>query len=656
MQHPLGDGVVVDAVVFVQDRMVPIDSKFPLENFRRAREVEDEGEKRRARAAVRRATCASTSTRSPRSTSGPASGTCDFALMYVPAEAVYAEIAADGRRGGARGLRRRAGASSRSRRASSTRTSRRSRWACAGIELQENAREVHQNLAELARLWDRVGEPLEKLGAHLVNAQKQYERDLAGASTASPTRLETIAEKADARSRSSRRRRACRCCRPPDADPIERPRRAPPATRRVRLPAPSPSCRIRRFSRSPYEPQSHLRDRQAQVRPRAPARARRSTGWCPSMMEELLFDDILYGNRAREEHRRFQQVLGFVADEVLEIQDLLEEVLAGPRAARRDPGRPRQDARLGPGHGLPAAGPDGRAARRRPSSPGSRSRRPEIASAASELYCAAARSPTTSSSAIRSSSSATARSAARWRRRRGCASRSALGYVFSLHPRFASPEGGKFWFQEFSADYGKPSSYARMRPTLEGGDVLVLREDLLAIGYSERTEKTTIERLAESFKSRKSPIKRILVVAIPPARSYMHLDTVFTMISQDECLVYGPMILPDGAEEADVYECDLTKREITWTTEKDLLSALQGAEARPEADPLRRRAIRSPSGASSGPTAPTRSRWRRASSSSTTATRRTAAELARAGYTVVDEADLLLGREELELWKPARST
>ena len=50
----------------------------------------------------------------------------------------------------------------------------------------------------------------------------------------------------------------------------------------------------------------------------------------PSMMEELLFDDILYGDRAREEHRRFQQVLGYVADEVLEVQDLLEEVLQVP--------------------------------------------------------------------------------------------------------------------------------------------------------------------------------------------------------------------------------------------------------------------------------------------------------------------------------------
>src|SRR5437868_4774076 len=47
----------------------------------------------------------------------------------------------------------------------------------------------------------------------------------------------------------------------------------------------------------------------------------------PSMMEELLFDDILYGARAREEHRRFQQVLGFVTDEVLDSQTLLAQVL-----------------------------------------------------------------------------------------------------------------------------------------------------------------------------------------------------------------------------------------------------------------------------------------------------------------------------------------
>src|ERR1700704_4137545 len=46
----------------------------------------------------------------------------------------------------------------------------------------------------------------------------------------------------------------------------------------------------------------------------------------PPMMAQLLFDDILYGQVAREEHRRFQQLIRFVADEVFDIQDLLEEI------------------------------------------------------------------------------------------------------------------------------------------------------------------------------------------------------------------------------------------------------------------------------------------------------------------------------------------
>ncbi len=70
-----------------------------------------------------------------------------------------------------------------------------------------------------------------------------------------------------------------------------------------------------------------------------------------------------------------------------------------------------------------------------------------------------------------------------------------------------------------------------------------------------RSGPTARRRGLAELRLEETPFRHaILVVAMPPARSYMHLDTVFTMISQDECLVYGPMILPDGAEEADVYE------------------------------------------------------------------------------------------------------
>jgi arginine deiminase len=367
----------------------------------------------------------------------------------------------------------------------------------------------------------------------------------------------------------------------------------------------------------------------------------------PAMMEESLFDDILFGARAREEHRRFQQVLGYVADEVLEAQQLLAEVLAvgehrdavlqdlaaslhwGPDMdyRLRDLGAEDLALALIAGIEKPAR---------------------EEAQSSSELYWLPPapnyffqRDPlvVVGDRVIRCSMATPARV------------REPLlsGYIFQYHPRFARPDG-VFLFQEFSAEFAPATSYARMRPTLEGGDILVLRPDLLAIGYSERTEKTTIERLAESLKAQRSPIRRIVVVAIPPARSTMHLDTVFTAISREECLVYGPMILAGGEEEADVYQCDLTRREISWRSEKDLLTALktQGLDLAPVRcggdDPIAERREQWTDGANAFALAPGIILLYDRNV-------RTAEELGRAGYRVVDEADLLLGREELDVRK-----
>ncbi|HEY3204153.1 MAG TPA: DNA recombination protein RmuC [Thermoanaerobaculia bacterium] len=193
-QHPLGDGVVVDAVVFVRDRIVPIDSKFPLENYRRAREVEDEAEKKRGRQQFARDVKRHVDTIAEKYIR-PASGTCDFAFMYVPAEAVYAEILADGEDAALADY------------AASRRVipvSPRLLYAylstvalgLRGIAMAENAREIHQNLGELARLWERVEAPFEKIGSHLTNVQKQYE-ETSRAFDRFTTRLQTIAEKAE---------------------------------------------------------------------------------------------------------------------------------------------------------------------------------------------------------------------------------------------------------------------------------------------------------------------------------------------------------------------------------------------------------------------------------------------------------------------------
>ncbi len=372
----------------------------------------------------------------------------------------------------------------------------------------------------------------------------------------------------------------------------------------------------------------------------------------PSMMEELLFDDILYGNRAREEHRRFQQVLGYVCDEVLEVQDLLEEVLQVPeqRAAILDDlGKtlgwgPDMDYRLRDltAEQLAAALVTGI---EKPAS--------EMAREASELYWLPPipnyffqRDPlvVVGERAIRASMATPAR------QREPLLS----GYVLSLHPRFANPGGREVLVPGVLGRLrrGPPPSRACV-PRSRGETSWCCARTCWRSAIRSEPRKRRSSGWPKSFKKLKSPVKRILVVAVPPARSYMHLDTVFTMISQDECLVYGPMILPDGAEEADVYECDLTKREITWTTEKDLLSALKAQKL--DLKPIRC--------GGEDPIAERREQWTDGANAFALApgvvliydrNEATAAELARAGYTVVDEADLLLGREELELWKPSR--
>jgi len=363
----------------------------------------------------------------------------------------------------------------------------------------------------------------------------------------------------------------------------------------------------------------------------------------PSMMRDLLFDDILFGARAREEHRRFQKILGLVAEEVLDVRDLLEEVLADPARKTALLGDLARD--LGWNAGLTA--------RLEPLSPsalaaalieGVPREEPAISDSIDSLFLLPPvpnyffqRDPAVvvGDRVVRASMATPARL------------REPLlsGAVFAHHPRFARP-GGPFWFREFSSAWGPPVSWARMRPTLEGGDVLVLREDLLAIGYSERTEKTTIERLAEALKREKSPVKRIVVVGIPPARSYMHLDTVFTVVSEGEALCYGPMILAGGAEEADVYEADLTKREITWTTANDLLSALRAR--RLDLSPI-------PCGGAD-PIDQQREQWTDGANAFALApgiivcyerNERTAEQLAAHGFAIVRDDDLLLGRTEL---------
>jgi len=88
---------------------------------------------------------------------------------------------------------------------------------------------------------------------------------------------------------------------------------------------------------------------------------------------------------------------------------------------------------------------------------------------------------------------------------------------------------------------------------LEGGDVLVVRDDLIVIGYGHRTKFPTILELSKKLLSR--TVNSIITVALPDNRQYMHLDTVFTILNDDQCVVYSPAILGSqrlGLRKADI--------------------------------------------------------------------------------------------------------
>ena len=100
-------------------------------------------------------------------------------------------------------------------------------------------------------------------------------------------------------------------------------------------------------------------------------------------------------------------------------------------------------------------------------------------------------------------------------------------FIFEYHPKYKNVPR---WY-----DRGETSS-------LEGGDILVLSPKVLAVGISQRTREDSIDTLAETILSYDGTFRKVLAFNIPKTRSFMHLDTVFTMVDRDKFTVH-PNIL-----------------------------------------------------------------------------------------------------------------
>jgi arginine deiminase len=361
----------------------------------------------------------------------------------------------------------------------------------------------------------------------------------------------------------------------------------------------------------------------------------------PDMMGSLLFDDILDGDEAREEHDGFRKVLAQAGVEVLDSQYLLADVVGDAEVRKRL--LDELEAEYGVAYSLVRQLyelPDRELACtlvegiRAPveASDVDRQRFFDVYPVPNYFF---QRDPqVVLGNRVVISSMATAA-----REREPLLART----VFENHP---AASGAKI-FEIDVPPSGAPQHNPHFPyPSLEGGDVLVASPEVVLVGLTERTNRRGIEVLAEYLR-RETPFRHLIMVELPRKRSYMHLDTVFTLIDRNLCLAYLPVIQPGGTESAHIYHVDLTAKQLTFTLKGSLLQEL--AELGLELEVV-------PCGGAEGAIDQQREQWTDGANAFAIApglillyrrNHKTLAELAKRGWRVLDEREVAEGRHDL---------
>jgi len=138
-------------------------------------------------------------------------------------------------------------------------------------------------------------------------------------------------------------------------------------------------------------------------------------------------------------------------------------------------------------------------------------------------------------------------------------------FIFRRHPEFRA--------MGFLID--GPAERSRFI-TIEGGDVVVLARNVLAVGVSERSTADSVERLASACAQAYGEDIIVFAVVLPRERACIHLDMVFTAVDRDAALVYAPIIT--GRGRARVVRIDAEAGgSLRFTEEEGLLQGLWGA-------------------------------------------------------------------------------
>ncbi len=102
--------------------------------------------------------------------------------------------------------------------------------------------------------------------------------------------------------------------------------------------------------------------------------------------------------------------------------------------------------------------------------------------------------------------------------------------IYTFHPDFA---GARIWWGDPEQDWGLA--------TLEGGDVMPVGNGIVLIGMSERSSRQAISQVAAALFEN-GAAERVIVAGMPKLRAAMHLDTVFTFADRDWVTIYPDIV------------------------------------------------------------------------------------------------------------------
>ena len=257
----------------------------------------------------------------------------------------------------------------------------------------------------------------------------------------------------------------------------------------------------------------------------------------PSNVDELLFDEILWVKRARQEHDGFADTLRDLDVDVLMFGDLLAETLKDGEARQWLLERSVSERSLGPTLVAPVRefldSLDVTALVRHLVGGLTRA---ELGYAGPSLRLATLPDdgfvlpPLPNHMFTRDTScwiynGVSINPMAKQARRRET---SHVEAVYRFHPLFRAAS--------YHTWYGGDGADAQ-GATVEGGDVLVLGNGAVMVGMGERTAPQTVELLAQRLFDA-AAAQRVIAVELPKARAFMHLDTVMTMVDVDTFVAY----------------------------------------------------------------------------------------------------------------------